>query len=482
MVPMRIGSPSGFARAAWRATVAWFSNVPIEDPVDRRNAPIIQLVLIMFASLPPLLWLHRIVLVEVPWRPGETISLATSLVLSLIAASSLVLIRRGRFQWAVRQLLAVAAILMMLAYSGTGFAANRFEQPIQVVWLVLGGLVAGRRMMWLLYGWMVAAFVVGTEVDIERFAKGVDASWRVAGADTLISALIFLFIAIVIDRCVAALRESLAAATERGNALDRLNQRLHDEIAERERVRELLIHAQKVEAVGRLASGVAHDFNHLLSLILGYATRGAGKGDVEELRAALAGVESAAHRATAVTRKLLQFSRQDMTVLEVFDVVEALRGLQPMLRQLFDPSVPISLEVPDGPCPIRFDRAHFALVVLNLAANAKQAMPDGGRFRMVVQRREDTACVDVDFIDTGHGIEPSVQSRIFEPFFTTRPSGEGSGIGLSLVADLVHAVGGEIAVRSAPERGTTLSLCLPRACGADGADPAPVAAAAPDHV
>jgi signal transduction histidine kinase len=445
----------------WQAARDWLSDVPVHDPVDRRNAPMLQVVLLMLGLLPPLAWAYRILVASVPWRPGETVGLLLSLALSALALFSAWLIRRGRLQWAVRQLLVVVALVMMLSYLSTGFGANRFEQPIQVIWLVIAGLVIGRRALWLMYGWTVLAFAAGTLHDVGPAADVADELLNIGG-DAVISAIIFLFLAVVLDRSTTAFRESLAAANRHGSELAQVNMQLREEMAERERVQHQLVHAQKVEAVGRLAGGVAHDFNHLLGLILGYVDRGRQAHSDGERDSALAGVEAAARRATAISRKLLNFSRHDITRLETFDAGAALRGVQPLLRQLFAPGVELVLDVPGAALPVYFDRAQLELVTLNLAANAAHAMGDKGRFTVSLADAGDGRHVDLQLCDTGHGIDEEIRGRIFEPFFTTKPAGQGTGLGLAITRDLVTAAGGTITVESRPGTGTVFHIHLLR--------------------
>jgi signal transduction histidine kinase len=237
-------------------------------------------------------------------------------------------------------------------------------------------------------------------------------------------------------------------------------------MTERSKVQEQLIHAQKVEAIGRLAGGVAHDFNHLLGLVLGYVRR-ADVDDPAARKNALDGIESATRRATSVTHKLLHFGRRDVTRIESFDVVEVVRELQPMLRQLFDPAVRIVCDLGDVARPVAFDRAQFELVLLNIAANANHAMPGGGEFHVVLDHAPDGS-VELCLHDTGHGMDDSVRERIFEAFFTTKPPGEGIGLGLAVAADVISAAGGGITVDSAPGRGATIRIRLPAASDAGG--------------
>lgn len=439
-----------------RRPLRWLREVPIADPVARRNAPMIQVISLLLAVLPPVAWIFR-ASIDIPWRPGEITSMVFSLTVSAAAGVSFWLVRRGAFFGASYLLLGVFAVTVVPSYLSTGFAAQVYEQPILVLWMAIAGLIVGRRALWIMFGCIAIAFCGGMWVDIGRqgdaHALLVDLASRTA---------MFLMIAVVLDRSSAALRESLRDATARGDALVESNRRLEQESRERERAQEQLIHAQKVEAVGRLASGVAHDFGNLLTLILGYAGRGRRTEDPGELKQALSGVESAARRATLVTHKLLTFSRQDSTAPETFDAGQALRELQPMLRQLFNPQVDVRLSLREALPPIRLDRTQFELMTLNIAANANHAMPEGGRFELDAEIAGPDR-IAIVFRDSGTGMGPEVRARVFDPFFTTKPAGEGTGLGLSVVRDLVQRAGGSVGVDSAIGEGTVIRIELPAA-------------------
>ena len=439
----------------WRKLMAWFGNVPIADPVDRRNAPMLQLISLLLAILPSLAWLYRIFAVDIPWRPGELTGLLLSLTVCVAAATAFVLIRIGRFAWASRLLLLVFAVTVVPAYLASGFGAQRFEQPILVIWMAIAGLIIGRSALWVMFSCIALAFVAGIWVDIGR--EGDAAALM---GDAAFSIAMFLMIAVVMDRSSVALRESLREANARGAALAESNRLLQEEMHERERTQQRLIHAQKMEAAGRLASGVAHDFGNLLGLIQGYVQNGKRSTSLEDALQSLAGVESAAKRAAAVSGKLLSFSRQEQTRPEVFDAALALTQMQPMLRQLFDPAVALTFPEAASPQHIRFDRTQFELLVLNLAANAQYVMPDGGLFAMHAPNAEGP--VVLLFRDTGPGIPAEVQARIFDPFFTTKPAEQGTGLGLAVVKDLVEAAGGHVYVESSADTGSTLRLEFPR--------------------
>ncbi|PBJ81805.1 histidine kinase [Lysobacteraceae bacterium NML93-0399] len=435
----------------------WLDAPRIADPVDRRNAPMLQAVLGLLAILPPLLWLYRGIGTDLPWKPGETASLVTSLVISALALWSLLLIRKGRFQWAVRQMLAVVAAMMLVSYSMAGLMSHTFEQPIQVMWLLVAGMMIGRRALWGMYAVLVLAMVLGAHTDANRTGEPLGE----ALADVGVRTVMFLLITFVVDRTSAALRGSLSEATRQAASLADANKALSEEIAARERAQAQLLHAQRVEAVGRMASGVAHDFNHLLTLMLGYVDRGRHAESPQELDAVLSGIDMAVRRATAITHKLLRFARDDVQQLERFDASDTVREIVPMLRQTLGPRVSLVLDVTERPCPIVFDRAQFALMLLNLTANAAQAMPEGGRFQLRVSRSATDDDVSIEVSDSGHGIPADVLKHIFDPFFTTRPAGQGTGLGLAVVAGLVADSQGTIAVDSRPGKGATFVIRLP---------------------
>lgn len=441
----------------WHRARHWLQHTPISDPVDRRNAPMLQLVLLLIAIPVPALWLYRILGTDIPWRPGETMSLVTGLFLSVMALFCFVLVRRGHFQWAIRQLLVLVAAVLLLTYAVRGMSAHTFELPLQVMWLFVAGMMIGRWALWAMYGVLVAALAIGAISE----ARMLDEPLSHLIGDAVIRSAMFLAIAVVVDRTTRSLRESLSEAITRGHELEVANRRLEAEILARERAQEQLLHAQKIETVGHMASGVAHDFNHLLGLMLGYAQRAKNAGGERELRQAVDGMESAARRASALTHGLLSFSRYDATRPERFDAGGALEEVLPMLRQALGPRVALDLSPAAGPLPVVFDRVQFGLVLLNLATNAAQAMPQGGRVE--VAATADQATVRVALRDEGPGIPAGVQARMFEPFFTTKPAGQGTGLGLAIVNNLVTAFGGRVQVESKEGAGTRICIELPLA-------------------
>lgn len=437
----------------------WLQDVPLTDPVDRRNAPMLQIVLLLIAIPIPLLWLYRILGTGLAWRPGETLSLATGLLLSAVALFSFMLVRRGHFQWAIRQLLALVAAVLLVTYASQGMSAHVFELPLHVMWLFVAGMMIGRRALWAMYAVLVSALTIGAFTEA-RMAGG---SLSHLLGDAVIRSIMFLVVAVVVDRTTRSLRESLNEANERGCKLEAANHRLEAEIVAREQAQDQLLHAQKIETVGHMASGIAHDFNHLLSLILGYAERAKTADEEEELRQAVDGMESAARRATALTHGLLTFSRYDATRTQRFDAGEALDTVRPMLRQALGPRIALELRRAAEPTPVVFDRVQFGLILLNLATNAAQAMPEGGRVEVGLETGPNRDCVRIWMRDDGPGIPAAVQARMFEPFFTTKPAGQGTGLGLAIVHNQVTAFNGRVHVESAKGTGTLVTIELPLA-------------------
>jgi PAS domain S-box-containing protein len=226
--------------------------------------------------------------------------------------------------------------------------------------------------------------------------------------------------------------------------------------------------AQKLEAIGRLAGGVAHDFNNLLTVIAGntellsreFGVRGLFHDEVE-------GIRQAADRAAALTRQLLTFSRQQILQLQVLDLREVVANLEKMLRRVIGEDVELITVSDDDLGRVRADRGRMEQLVMNLVVNARDAMPHGGQLVLRTANAEIDAAnpagryVLLEVSDSGVGMDAATQSRIFEPFFTTKGKA-GTGLGLSTVYGIVQQSGGRIDVESAPGRGTTFRVHLPR--------------------
>lgn len=223
------------------------------------------------------------------------------------------------------------------------------------------------------------------------------------------------------------------------------------DITEQKQLEESLQQAQKMEAVGRLAGGVAHDFNNILTAITGYTDSllaRTPRGTLEH--ADLLEISAAASRAAALTQQLLAFSRRQVSSQVTVDVAELVKQLDSMLRRLIGEDVVLEVRSPGEPVPVRVGTGQLEQVILNLVVNAREAMPEGGRLTIDVRAPAADGRASLVVRDTGAGIPPELRARIFEPFFTTKA--EGTGLGLSTVYGIVGQLGGEIACESVPGR------------------------------
>ncbi len=268
----------------------------------------------------------------------------------------------------------------------------------------------------------------------------------------------------------------------------------HRDITERNRFRDQFLQAQKLESVGRLAGGVAHDFNNLLTVILGCSESvlerlgsqpSENREDVDEIRAA-------GERARDLTGQLLAFARKQVISPVVVDLNSVVRGQQRMLGRLLGEDVELEVRLQHLPWTTFADPSQIGQVLLNLAVNARDAMPKGGTLTIetlnrTVEEHESTEHVDLRpgywvqlrVSDTGVGISTEVQAHLFEPFFTTKEQGKGTGLGLATIYGIVAQAGGHVHVKSAPGSGTTFQVCLPRVERPETPQPpAPAAAAA----
>jgi PAS domain S-box-containing protein len=270
--------------------------------------------------------------------------------------------------------------------------------------------------------------------------------------------------------------------------IEDISARKHAE-AEREKLWGQLAQAQKMESIGRLAGGIAHDFNNLLSVINGHSSLALSRlPEGDPLRSRMEEILKAGERAAGLTQQLLAFSRKQVLEPRVFDLNDGVSEMRSMLEHLMGDDVDVGFDLHRGPIPVFADSHQLGQVIMNLAVNARDAMPAGGCLRV------ETGIIDGDDVpittgldapggryavlaveDTGVGMDEATRQRIFEPFFTTKGAGIGTGLGLSMVQGIVAQSGGYIDVDTAPGRGTAFKIYLPLQEGATANSEAPAA-------
>jgi nitrogen-specific signal transduction histidine kinase/ActR/RegA family two-component response regulator len=253
------------------------------------------------------------------------------------------------------------------------------------------------------------------------------------------------------------------------------------DITERKHLEEQFRQSQKMDAIGQLSGGVAHDFNNLLGVIIGYAeVVQEGTADQPELRACVDEILKAADRAASLTRQLLAFSRQQVMDPKVLDLNAVVKDMQKMLQRLIGEDIRLTTELGNSPVRVKADQGQIEQVIMNLAVNARDAMPQGGSLTLATSnfhmdenfiRRYPYPVLVGDYVlltvtDSGAGMDATTRARAFEPFFTTKGKGKGTGLGLSTVYGVVKQSGGYIDLCSEPGAGTTFKIYLPQVEGA----------------
>jgi signal transduction histidine kinase/integral membrane sensor domain MASE1 len=335
--------------------------------------------------------------------------------------------------------------------------------------------------------------ILFTATPSYRIAAGTWRPWIALAGGMLFAGLLTAFLLVVTGNVVTIER----LGWERAAELSKANDDLQREIADRKQVEralkqneDRLRQAQKMEAVGQLAGGVAHDFNNLLTVIVGYSELLAERiASDHEATSDLTEIRRASGTAASLTRQLLAFSRKQILAPQILDLNDVVLGTRKMLARLLEENITIQFRAQPSPAKVHADPGQLEQVVLNLAINARDAMPRGGTLTIetatVVLDQNYADChagvtpgpyVALSLSDTGTGMTPEVKSRVFEPFFTTKPRGQGTGLGLATVYGIVKQSGGEIDVYSEPGLGTTFKIYLPAVSQSD------VVAAADSHL
>ena len=286
---------------------------------------------------------------------------------------------------------------------------------------------------------------------------------------------LLLFMALLV---VGVLAAAHAVLTRTNNDLAHANRNLQEEMHERERAESALRQSQRMVAMGQLTGGVAHDFNNILMIASSGLDLMERTDKPERRKMLIDGMRQAVERGASLTRQLLAFSRRTSLRPEVIDLTAQLEGMRLLLDRSLGEDISVVLDLPADLWRVRVDPSEFELAILNLAVNARDAMPGGGAITIGGRNRAAGAdeAVPVDHVvlgitDTGAGMAPETLSRVFEPFFTTKAVGKGTGLGLSQVYGFSRASGGDVRIESAVGLGSTIFLLLPRT-----EDPLPIPA------
>ena len=274
----------------------------------------------------------------------------------------------------------------------------------------------------------------------------------------LVLALAALLVA-VLALTQSALRRANRNLSARAAELAGANARLQAEMSEREKAEDALRQSQKMEAIGRLTGGVAHDFNNLLMVVSSAVDLIERSEDPVRRKRLMEGMRQAVDRGSGLTRQLLAFSRQTPLRTSVIDPGDQIEGMRILLERSLREDIAVEVDIRRPLRPVELDVGEFELAILNLAVNARDAMPRGGRLTVSVRPEPDGVCIQLT--DTGVGIPEALVGRVFEPFFTTKEVGKGTGLGLSQVYGFARSSGGRVAVASTEGEGTTFSLFLP---------------------
>jgi signal transduction histidine kinase/ActR/RegA family two-component response regulator len=267
-----------------------------------------------------------------------------------------------------------------------------------------------------------------------------------------------------VQRVLVDTSERIASTSEE------MKRRVHEALAEAEKAHQAVLQNQRLEALGQLTGGVAHDFNNLLMVVSNYAFLLKAKFPELADSREIAGIERSVSTGSKLTRQLLAFARRQAVRPEALQLHTRLPEIAELMKASVGSNIRLECHVAEESLVIVADPAEFELALINLAVNARDAMPEGGKLRITAERSGDDR-VAIAVADTGTGIPPEVLARVFEPFFTTKALGHGTGLGLSQVYGFATQAGGEARIASQPGEGTTVTLLLPLAHAHAVADP-----------
>ncbi len=380
-----------------------------------------------------------------------------------------------RRKWAI--LGTCGALASGLAWGSGALLLFPPSETYQLLWaFLIGGMCAGAAAFHFAHLPTVLAYILpaGLPLAIRFASEGTQRSLAAAGMSVVFLAALAVTSWQSSRRFGDMLRLQLDLA-QRTSQLDAINTRLTAQMAEHRATEAALRHAQKMEAMGQLTGGIAHDFNNLLTIVLGSLELLGGHLPQEDRRAArlLDTAVKAANKGSALTQRLLAFSRRQALEPEVVDLQGLTHGMADLLRSSLGAGVRIETRFPTVLASAHVDANQLELALLNLAVNARDAMPEGGELTIAAREEEVKpgeagglaigSYVVLSVTDTGEGMDEATLIRAMEPFFTTKAAGKGTGLGLSMVHGLAAQSGGQLVLRSQDKAGTSAELWLPRA-------------------
>jgi signal transduction histidine kinase len=480
----------------------WLGRVPTADPFERRTAMAVQAFCIGLSALLSVSEAMRLSRGLDITDSSAVFGVLADVLAVALSIAAVVLIRHGQIRAGYTLMLGgyVGILALSLVLRGLEYHQQLLLRVFGVL-LVFAALLLGRSTLWATLGVILTAMLFGRLRDLGQLGGHGPLPPPVPPLGLWGQAIaVMLLLSLVLDRFGAALAEAYSVALARQREAERVSQELlvakeslESEMERRRRAEALLFQSQKLEAIGRLSGGVAHDFNNLLTAILGFTHISHEAMSPEDPgRANLEGVLQAAQRGAGLTRQLLAFARKQIVEPRVIRMEDRVRAVESMLVRLIGENVHIALVLAAEPQPVMIDPVQFDQVLVNLAVNARDAMPRGGTLRIETGRRvvppgaEETAMglapgeyMRMLVSDTGEGMDARTLANVFEPFFTTKEVGKGTGLGLATCYGIIRQAGGTLSVTSAPGRGATFEILLPPASAAPVAEPVATRPAAP---
>jgi signal transduction histidine kinase/CheY-like chemotaxis protein len=404
--------------------------------------------------------------------------------------------------WARRLVWVALASGALWGLGGAMFYDGRAILQQSILIFVVGGMVAGAAGTMALHLPAFLAFAISAigPVTVRILAEGNgDGAHLAMGTLTIVFGAAMWLLAAHSNRAIS---EAFRLRFENQDLLGRLsaaqvslaetNQTLEHRVAERgaalERQTEALRDAQRMESVGMLAGGVAHDFNNLLTVVLGNVETLLDAERNPQNRARLEEIHSAANRGATLVRQLLAFSRRQVMVREVLDLNAVVKEVRPLLSRLIGEHIELMVFAASGPMTVQADPTQLHQMIINLATNARDAMPDGGTLTIATEVVQQAPLVTtlrsgryvaLTVRDTGIGMDPATKRMAFHPFFTTKDVGKGTGLGLATVYGIVEQSGGQVHIESEPGRGSCFHVFLPFVGAEKTAEAAPPPKKAP---